>query len=677
MKIRGNTVGTTMPRADYAQKNPKKADFIKNKPAPFVVSHKKPEGPATWFNQKEDIDQPTGDEHIMAVDLNMGQNRLFGLPTPVDDDEAVTKRFVTETVDPVEDSVRSVAENVVKVAKKVDALADTVSSLHSEAGAILETASGEVITVSDASDLPLAGLKVFGKTEQITTTGKNLLQNTATGRKVNNVEFTVNSDGSILAQGEALENTVFVFNASCKLPAGTYIYSGCPAGGGGNTFILTSNLSTHDTGKGVPVTLTEETDIINSRIYIIKGTVMNHVFRPMIRLASITDDTYEPYTGGIPSPNPEYPQELESVGDVAVTVVGKNYIDLLNTLFSYGIKDELKELTSNSITFEGKTNKTWQNCGYRMFLPDGRYTFSAKMETNNGYLNLSLYNSAELNGSFTYLTRLTAPGTVSFTVAGNNYIDVRPHFTGNDGTGGETWTTKYYDIQIERGNVATDFQNGDTQFLAISTDLGLPGIPVESDSTGQQWICDEVDFEKGVYVQRVNTRVFNGTEDWKRMYNNGRFGLSENWGTGNVSAIKTAGISTHYNWNQSVDVEDKAFRFAGTADYTKVLYLADYDLKINASDWVNNTTAVEIKEFLAEQYAKGTPVTIKYILTEEKHIPLSPDQLAAFAQLHSNYPNTTVFNDKDAGMEVKYVADTKLYIDKKFNELAAALVSNV
>ena len=32
MKIRGNTVGTTMPRADYAETNPKSAAFIKNKP---------------------------------------------------------------------------------------------------------------------------------------------------------------------------------------------------------------------------------------------------------------------------------------------------------------------------------------------------------------------------------------------------------------------------------------------------------------------------------------------------------------------------------------------------------------------------------------------------------------------------------------------------------------------
>lgn len=50
--------------------------------------------------------------------------------------------------------------------------------------------------------------------------------------------------------------------------------------------------------------------------------------------------------------------------------------------------------------------------------------------------------------------------------------------------------------------------NGKTQTLILPTPNGLPGIPVTSggnytDSTGQQWICDEVDLERGVKVQRI------------------------------------------------------------------------------------------------------------------------------------------------------------------------------
>lgn len=47
-----------------------------------------------------------------------------------------------------------------------------------------------------------------------------------------------------------------------------------------------------------------------------------------------------------------------------------------------------------------------------------------------------------------------------------------------------------------------------SQQLSIQTPNGLPGIPVDSggnftDADGQQWVCDEVDFERGVYAQRI------------------------------------------------------------------------------------------------------------------------------------------------------------------------------
>ena len=129
MKIRGNTVGTTMPRADYAQKDPKKADFIKNKPAPFVVGHEKPEGAAIWFNKKENLDDATGDAHIMAHDLNMAQHRLKGLADPVADDDAVTKGFVATELGKVSDEVTKSVEAVNKAVEEVSKVSDEVNKV--------------------------------------------------------------------------------------------------------------------------------------------------------------------------------------------------------------------------------------------------------------------------------------------------------------------------------------------------------------------------------------------------------------------------------------------------------------------------------------------------------------------------------------------------------------------
>lgn len=55
------------------------------------------------------------------------------------------------------------------------------------------------------------------------------------------------------------------------------------------------------------------------------------------------------------------------------------------------------------------------------------------------------------------------------------------------------------------------------QLLTLPTPNGLPGIPVTSggnytDPQGQQWVCDEVDLERGVKVQRVDKAAFDSTK---------------------------------------------------------------------------------------------------------------------------------------------------------------------
>lgn len=55
------------------------------------------------------------------------------------------------------------------------------------------------------------------------------------------------------------------------------------------------------------------------------------------------------------------------------------------------------------------------------------------------------------------------------------------------------------------------------QLLTLPTPNGLPGIPVTSDGNytdqnGQQWVCDEVDLERGVKVQRVDKSAFDSTK---------------------------------------------------------------------------------------------------------------------------------------------------------------------
>lgn len=209
--------------------------------------------------------------------------------------------------------------------------------------------------------------------------------------------------------------------------------------------------------------------------------------------------------------------------------------------------------------------------------------------------------------------------------------------------------------------------------VTITNDLGMPGIPVPSggnytDSNGQQWICDEIDFEKGVYVQRVYRQTYTGSSN-------------EAWGKSGTT-VKDRFYTRYMVSNTMKPCLCNMAVFIPAPEYENgkcfVTFNSSnnaYYFEIIAGDYGTFADTLAWREYIEEH-----PLEVLYVLDEEKETPLSeidPDALAQYATLHTNYPNTTIFNDAGADMEVKYVADTKLYIDKKFDELAAALVNNV
>lgn len=77
-----------------------------------------------------------------------------------------------------------------------------------------------------------------------------------------------------------------------------------------------------------------------------------------------------------------------------------------------------------------------------------------------------------------------------------------------------------------------------------------------------------------------------------------------------------------------------------------------------------------------KQWLIGNKVKILFQLEEPIVTELSSEEVQKILALHTNKPNTTIWNDQDAEMQVTYVADTKSYIDKKFKELSDAIVAS-
>lgn len=84
-------------------------------------------------------------------------------------------------------------------------------------------------------------------------------------------------------------------------------------------------------------------------------------------------------------------------------------------------------------------------------------------------------------------------------------------------TEGQTYNLTGVKVQLELGTTATAYSPYREQLLTLPTPNGLPGIPVTSggnytDQNGQQWVCDEIDLERGVKVQRVDKASFDNTK---------------------------------------------------------------------------------------------------------------------------------------------------------------------
>ena len=211
------------------------------------------------------------------------------------------------------DLVEQVQENTVKV--------DTIIE-KADLG-IKETASGEEIHLTDSAEGKAVEFALFGKARQdgeptpenpieIEVSGEsyNLFENKATSKTVNGVEFVVNEDKSITVNGTAngsISGGDSVIGA-IKLKNGKYILSGCPSGGSNETYRLIAIIVYEDGktdtswrtfGNEVEFNVQGEVREILVRTDIMSGVTANNLtFYPMIRKASVKNDSYMPFGVG-------------------------------------------------------------------------------------------------------------------------------------------------------------------------------------------------------------------------------------------------------------------------------------------------------------------------------------------------------------------------------------------
>lgn len=197
-----------------------------------------------------------------------------------------------------------------------------------------------------------------------------------------------------------------------------------------------------------------------------------------------------------------------------------------------------------------------------------------------------------------------------------------------------------------------DYEPYREQLLTLPTPTGLPGIPVTSggsytDSTGQQWVCDEVDLERGVKIQRVNavdvsTCVITGST--------------------NLAATKRLAILLPL----------KGKDYTAKALCNRLPYFVSF-----TSDTIHfyvDTNNAQVFIPIGAKNPEEGEYILFYILDDPIETPLTPAEIAAYKALTMCGPDTVVQAGDGAGVKLDYQRDVNIAI-KRIEDAVASMTT--
>lgn len=494
------------------------------------------------------------------------------------------------------------------------------------------------------------GLTVYGKSTQITTTGAQLLDKDAL------INGIIDLSSGVIYSNNAWVVSDFIpvsdLSNYCISQENEVFFQyriGC--------YDASKNKITADEKSGNITFCTFSTPEATKYIRIGYSTQLSgsSVDRDNIMLnAGDTALPWEPYTGGKPSPSPEYPQEITSAGtggNVDVVARGKNIFptvsesNLTLTNKEDGRGTRYAYVFNMSSAFCVKANAVVQTNLYIANYDPATNTYSNAILIRNVRNTITRTITMEAGMYCIYV----AQDALDYALAMNNYK-----------------------IQVEYGSESTAYEPyHEAQTLTFATTNGLPGIPVDSggnytDEAGRQWVCDEIDLERGVYVQRIGSVTLNGSEAW-RPDSGGTllFLLPSVFPVAKDTSVASTVLSDS-------GILCKSLKYGlirqGTKNLGLDVYRGAWRVRLY-DDW--DWTLEDFKDYLAKN-----PLEVKYILATPVESPLSTAEIAAYKALRA-YTGTTVVEASDgAGLSVSYGCDL-MAAEKEVNGTYASLMAEM
>lgn len=527
-------------------------------------------------------------------------------------------------------------------AEKAKASADSIANVTSDVEKLKQDLPNKITKfyasnqgethITDSDNGKIQDVMIYGKSNQNKTKGKNLLKYPyiETTKLSNGITFTDNKDGSINVSGTGTETAYYNLysNSDGKrltLASGTYKLV---AKGRSKCNVFVNNGVNSAKNEGT-FTITDGHNDVWCFIEAPKGLAINETIYPMIQLSSSTDESYEPYTGGAPSPSPNYPQEIKSVVNPTIKLLGSNILKIADGEYQDG--GVTVTVSNGVVKIKGTANR------YLDILLTANNKFTFKEGTKIIFSPNNVKGIENINDSYLDFTN---NNTIGFSIQSKNinipYIikenDVKYPFmlfirchAGK--TYNETWKP-----QVLIGETITPFKPYTEQTITLP--ITLNAIPVSSGGNvtinGQQYMSDYIDVELGKIVRRVGSIILTGEENWELGFENWETyphcfraeSIRKNVYKGNVMSEKYMWYEKHAN----IDLNSMN---------------APYDSCITISD-SRFSTVEEFTNELKTQNSNGKQLIAYYIMTTPQEEDLSLEEIELLKSLSTYYPVTNI-----------------------------------
>ena len=353
------------------------------------------------------------------------------------------------------------------------------------------------------------------------------------------------------------------------------------------------------------------------------------------------------------TPSPDAPVPIVSAGDggnMTVKVTGRNILDIRNGRESH---------TASGVTYTRNADYSFTRTGTAENIignvwPAGGYKVKPNADLSNVFCILLKGVKYSVKDCVLFAISLTGD---PITASGQNFVPVQDmYITGvrnEDFVKGTTYNDVVYPA-VYVSPTSLQYEPYREQLLTLPTPNGLPGIPVPSggnytDPQGQQWVCDEVDLERGVMVQRVN-RLKLDDLSWHHEL------TATNKNDAFVSDIPTSqqGTMRGYALCQYAVFNGIAYDIEMKESCRCYVWVKSVTLQFKVGSGVNSVDAFS-------EWLKARPdASIFYCLATPIETPLTPTELTVYKALTTYAPDTVVQASDGAGVKLGYQKDVNL-----------------